>query len=64
MDYKIAYRDSVYHIRYDDETFAKMTTQYSVFDPIRETSTEKLWRHGLIETKDLGDAQKIADATK
>ena len=64
IDYKTAYRDSVYHIRYDEEYSKEDEINYTVIDPIFETPVQKLIRLGKITKAESKDEAKVAQATK
>lgn len=60
FDYKTAYRDSVYHIRYDEENHIQDGTSYTVADPITETPVQKLVRLGKVTKAESKDEAKVA----
>ncbi|KAL4441410.1 hypothetical protein ABPG74_013705 [Tetrahymena malaccensis] len=64
IDYKTAFRDSPHNIRYHHEIHSSDQTYHSSYDPVGETTTERLVRYGYLNKDQVNNAEAVAAAAK
>lgn len=64
IDYKTAFRDSPYDIRYHHEVHKSDAEYHFAADPVGESTTERLVRYGYLNAADVSNPDSVSAAVK
>ncbi|EGR32906.1 hypothetical protein IMG5_067030 [Ichthyophthirius multifiliis] len=62
IDYKTCFRDSIHNIRYHKDINPSIAGYESLYDPINQLDTEKLYIYGYLKKEDFNNQEKIQAA--
>lgn len=64
IDYKTAFRDSPHNIRYNNEINLSDQSYHAGYDPVGESTAERLVRYGYLKKDQINNSEAIATAAK